>query len=77
MSFKFWVDVDDVAAALAGFAAAAFWFWASRVPLPPDNADTLALLKTVRTQGKRNALGAICAAIAAVLTGISVLMGIG
>jgi hypothetical protein len=65
MTLKFWLDVT---AAVAAFAAAGFWLWASVVPLPPAVVAHIhphfenAILAMTRTQGRRNAIAAAFAA---------------
>lgn len=81
---KAWVDGGS---AVAAFAAAVFWFWASVIKqemprqgfeLPPtgvSHGDIATLLVVIRKQSRLNAWAAGFAGVAAGLTGLSVLIG--
>jgi len=74
--------IVDLAAAACAFGAAAFWWIASNIGMPADGRIQFvhpdfenAVLSVTRRQSYWNSWAARVAAVAAVLTGISVLIG--
>lgn len=83
-----WKFIIDIAAAACAFVAAVCWLRASLVKMPkelrhlfhmtrqgPFEGDVADIFKGVLEQSRWNAYAAMFAAVAAILTGISVLIG--
>jgi hypothetical protein len=77
-AWTFWIDL---ASAVCAFGAAAFWLKASLVKMPGGPIHLVhphfekAVLDVTRRQSRLNSLAAAFAAVAALLTGFSVLIG--